>query len=488
MSEGRLEKKKPVYDNVYGFVFLTEEEYNLVDSLYFHRLRWINQLGMAFYTFPGALHNRFSHSIGVLHLVDMIFENLRRNMGNNAVEVETERITRFAALLHDIGHYPLSHTIEQSYMMNQAVNHWGDVREMGTTGDKDEEAPALPDYLGNPSSLEEFFLVNFIDELEPKIKQLGISADHERFAEYVIRSQDMVDELHLPDDDIDRICSIIRGDVRGDWQDSVLAKTIINSLVDADSLDYMLRDAYFTGVKLGVYDIDNILRKVTIVSEKDHDCLGFELDCIQSIESFLLAKYYWYSQIIYHYRVLIYDEIAKYFYFHLLCRENSNGEHVWSFDRLKREIVNQGTEYLKFTDSYFWRAVRQMVDDAEKKVMGTMAKVLLYRDNPDYVRFNGWPDQVKSDLGIGNDKRIVDGEEAGNSVRLYMIDDVEYILLKKNKEIFKEFSPADKGKVERKTVRMGRDREWSDIHDMSGILQFEGDKYFEGYFLYRFNI
>ena len=485
MSEGRLEKKKPVYDNVYGFVFLTDEEYKLVDSMYFHRLRWINQLGMAFYTFPGALHNRFSHSIGVLHLVDRIFENLHRNIGNTAVDVETERITRLAALLHDIGHYPLSHTVEQSYMMNQAVRHWDKAKDLETTGDLEDEGP--PDYLGNPKSLEEFFLVDFADKLEPKIKPLGESANHERFAGSVIRSQDMAEELRLADDDIDRICSIIRGDVRGDWQDSVLAKTIINSLVDADSLDYMLRDAYFTGVKLGVYDIDNILRKVTIVSENGYDCLGFERDCIQSIESFLLAKYYWYSQIIYHYRVLIYDEIAKYFYFHLLCRENSNGWQVLPFDKLARDIVNQGPEYLKFTDSYFWRVVRNIVSDEVETVMGKMAKVLLYRENPYYVPFTEWPEDLAKE--IATDKRIVEQQETGiPAMRLYEFDNATHILLKKNVEIFKNLSPDNKGKVERKTVRMGKGVEWSDIHDMSGILQFEGDKYYEGYFLYRFNI
>jgi len=320
VSEGMLKKIKPVFDNVYGFIFLTKEEYQLIDSLYFHRLRWLNQLGMAFYTFPGALHNRFSHSIGVLHIVNCIFENLKRQQDefDYKVSTETEKIIRLTALLHDIGHYPLSHTIEQAFKMDYTVRHWDEVGKDFETEGEDIEKVEIPDYLGNPSSLHEFFLHDFADELLKRVDAIVNLARHERFAKSVLRSEPMSEVLNLPDDQIKWIYYTIRGDIYEGWEDAVLAKSIINSLIDADNLDYMLRDAYFTGVKLGVYDIDNILRKVSIVYEGGKKCLGFSRDCIQSIESFILAKYYWYSQIIFHYRVLIYDEIAKMFFFHLL--------------------------------------------------------------------------------------------------------------------------------------------------------------------------
>jgi len=97
--------KRHIYDEVYGSIGITNLENELIDSKIFQRLRRISHLGMASYVYPGAVHSRFSHSIGAMHIISTISES----MGLNEDEIELLRIT---ALLHDVGHLPFSHVLE----------------------------------------------------------------------------------------------------------------------------------------------------------------------------------------------------------------------------------------------------------------------------------------------------------------------------------------------------------------------------------------
>lgn len=101
-----------INDPLYGSIELTREEADLIDTPIFQRLRRIRQTGLLQYVFPGTEHSRFTHSLGVLHIMSCIAGNLSRN---NCISGEDARLLRIAALLHDIGHYPLSHVGEQVY-------------------------------------------------------------------------------------------------------------------------------------------------------------------------------------------------------------------------------------------------------------------------------------------------------------------------------------------------------------------------------------
>ena len=102
-------KKKIINDPVYGFISIPGEFiYDLIEHPWFQRLRNIRQLGMAYYVYPGAVHTRFQHSLGALHLTELAIETLR----NKGVEIssEEEEATYIAILLHDLGHGPFSHS------------------------------------------------------------------------------------------------------------------------------------------------------------------------------------------------------------------------------------------------------------------------------------------------------------------------------------------------------------------------------------------
>ena len=112
-----LNKKKIINDPVYGFISIpTELVFDLIEHPYFQRLRYIKQLGMTHLVYPGALHTRFHHALGAMHLMCLSIETLR-NKGHEITEDEEEAVI-IAILLHDIGHGPFSHALEETIVEN----------------------------------------------------------------------------------------------------------------------------------------------------------------------------------------------------------------------------------------------------------------------------------------------------------------------------------------------------------------------------------
>jgi len=108
-----LNKKKIINDPVYGFISIpTELVFDLIEHPYFQRLRYIKQLGMTHLVYPGALHTRFHHALGAMHLMKMTIETLRSK--GHAISAEEEEAVTIAILLHDIGHGPFSHALENT--------------------------------------------------------------------------------------------------------------------------------------------------------------------------------------------------------------------------------------------------------------------------------------------------------------------------------------------------------------------------------------
>ena len=107
-----MNKKKIINDPVYGFISIPSDlVFDLIEHPYFQRLRYIKQLGMTHLVYPGALHTRFHHALGALHLMSLAVETLRYK-GQVITEAEEEAVS-VAILLHDIGHGPFSHALEQ---------------------------------------------------------------------------------------------------------------------------------------------------------------------------------------------------------------------------------------------------------------------------------------------------------------------------------------------------------------------------------------
>ena len=108
-----MNKKKIINDPVYGFISIPSALiYDLLSHPYFQRLRYIKQLGMTHLVYPGALHTRFHHAIGAMHLMSLALEVLRSK--GHHISAEEEEAATIAILLHDIGHGPFSHALEHT--------------------------------------------------------------------------------------------------------------------------------------------------------------------------------------------------------------------------------------------------------------------------------------------------------------------------------------------------------------------------------------
>ena len=169
---------KLVHDPIHGHIELDDFTLRLVDTPEFQRLRRITQLGLAYLAYPSARHTRFEHSLGTFHLARKIREH----------NPEIDEAAVHAALLHDLGHYPFSHTLEVLYPRHEENTRWA--IEHGEVGDVIRERYSVREFLG------------------------------------------------------------------------LLKHPLVSGDIDADRMDYLVRDAYYTGVGYGIVDLDRLVRNL----------------------------------------------------------------------------------------------------------------------------------------------------------------------------------------------------------------------------------
>lgn len=204
-------KERLLRDPVHGLIAIDESSpegrllVRLIDAAEVQRLRRIRQLGLAHYAFQGAEHSRFTHSIGALHLMGKLLDQLARGY---TIDSELAFYAKVAALLHDIGHGPFSHVSERIF--GQEHETW----TLRLLHDEDTEVhQALSDYArALPSYIES-----------------------------------MINGMAKPG----YLCSLV------------------SSQLDVDRLDYLLRDSLMTGVKYGIFDLDRLAHMLRIAPEGD---------------------------------------------------------------------------------------------------------------------------------------------------------------------------------------------------------------------------
>ncbi|HEY5825816.1 MAG TPA: HD domain-containing protein [Cyclobacteriaceae bacterium] len=221
-------KKKIINDPLYGFITITNELiYLLLQHPYFQRLRHIRQLGLTEFIYPGATHTRFQHALGAMHLMGLILTNLRAK----GVEISDEECeaSQIAILLHDIGHGPFSHALEDTLL--PGVKH---------------------------ESISYLFLQNLNVAFKGKLD----------LALKIFRNSYTRKFFHQ----------------------------LVSSQLDADRLDYLHRDSFYSGVIEGTIGVDRI---ITMLNVKD-DRLVVDEKGIYSIENFLHSRRLMYWQVYLH--------------------------------------------------------------------------------------------------------------------------------------------------------------------------------------------
>jgi HD superfamily phosphohydrolase len=245
-----IENHKIVRDPIHGDIKITGILVDLLKTPEVQRLHNIKQLGFAHLVFPGAHHTRFEHSLGSSMIASQIADILALN------DREKELIT-CAAQLHDIGHGPFSHTLESILLERFGVNH---------------------------VDLTEKLILGNYDILDVKEQQY-ISAPkvHEILDKYQVNEKDIV--------------NIIRGKLS---KKSYLSQ-LLNSTIDVDQLDYLMRDAYYTGVAYGMIDLQRLLQTIMIYKGN----LTIMRKGVNVVENILMARALMYSSVYFHKTVRI---------------------------------------------------------------------------------------------------------------------------------------------------------------------------------------
>ena len=259
---------KKIYDSVHRFIHVDSIESQLINSLPFHRLRYIHQLGVAFLVYPGATHCRFEHSLGVMEVATRIFDSVMLNTPSASpmyFSSQSEdyhywrKILRLAALCHDLGHLPFSHTAEKEILEEGGHE---------TQTAKIIESPYLDAIW---MSLQKKYL-----NRDLKTDVIKIALGPKPFAKVYPKAPPF-----SPSEKV--ISEMITGDFFG-----------------ADRIDYLLRDSKCTGLTYGLFDYYQLLEMLRMIPSHEGSnqlTLGIEENGLESCEALLLARHYMYRRL-----------------------------------------------------------------------------------------------------------------------------------------------------------------------------------------------
>lgn len=246
-----------IRDTVHGFIRLSDAEVEFIDSPEFQRLRRIKQLAMTSYVYPGAVHTRFEHSLGVLELATQMFSFIKRNTDPriwegmvvsrlNEAGLDEEQsliVLRLAALFHDIGHLPFSHAAEG--ILPKGIKH-------------------------------EHISVAIMRSMKQRVDKLFFEGATERAIQL-----------------IDPVAAKSPTEI-------MFLRGLLSGQIDADRCDYLLRDSLHCGVNYGRFDLERLLDSIMIVDNDGIPDVAIHKGGLHAVEALILARYYMFSQVYYH--------------------------------------------------------------------------------------------------------------------------------------------------------------------------------------------
>jgi HD superfamily phosphohydrolase len=301
-------RQKAIQDPVHGAILLEPWELDIISGWEMLRLRYVKQLGPAHIVYPGATHTRFEHCVGtnflaqksirVVNYCDNLDEPCFRPL-STLLDDYQQKLFRAAALLHDVGHPPTSHTIEFALEGWSGLSH----TDLGM-------------YLILNSSITETLEQN---DIEP---------------------QTVVDILKRKTDD--PVLSLL-----SDFLDSPL---------DIDKTDYLIRDAHFSGVELGIFPAERVLMTNRVVRDRNGRFLrAFMLKALHSLEALILSRNWMFSDLYLHHAVRVAEALtSKATYYRLKEAKLSKNECIGFFTRMTDADLYQwlGESEIDFVREY----------------------------------------------------------------------------------------------------------------------------------------
>lgn len=280
-----------IKDPVHGTVILSPQEIAVVDSPAFQRLRLIKQLGFSEFSFPGATHSRYLHSLGVCHLAGLAFDYIFKNFEFSSKQVRDRfrQALRLGAMLHDIGHGPLSHATEEVMPDLSLLNI--DIYKHKKAGSnqihliKDNDTKAShEDYtikFVSDSHLTEILRTSF-----PDITPYHVAC--------------LIDKTLESTDDffIDKGLNF-----------RTILSQLVSSEIDVDRMDYLERDAYFCGTNYGRVETNWLISNFTYHVVESEVYLALNKRALYTFDDFLISRHHMYLMIYFHHKSIIYEEM-----------------------------------------------------------------------------------------------------------------------------------------------------------------------------------
>ena len=288
-----------IRDSIHGAILIEPYELKILDSPYFQRLRQIKQMGFSENSFPSASHNRYVHSLGALNAASQVFDRIftpttpQKGLLSTLPRESLQRwkaVVRLAALLHDIGHGPLSHTTE-----------------VAMPALKDLQLPeTLMQARGSQKKAthEDYTLKMILDSgltsiLQKASQSLGFSPLH--IASLIEPALEVRDDF-------------FKVQAEGCTLDfHPILKQLISSELDSDRMDYLRRDSLHAGVSYGQFDYHWLISNLTYHLHEGRVYLALHHRALYTFEGFLISRFHMFLMVYFHHKSVVYDEmLAQY--------------------------------------------------------------------------------------------------------------------------------------------------------------------------------
>lgn len=283
-----------IRDPIHGSLVFSDEEVAVIDSSAYQRLRSIKQLGFMEFSFPGATHNRYLHSLGVCHLAGRVFDHIFPIQSFPDAETgrRLRQCTRLAALLHDIGHGPLSHTTEEVMppLADLSVEVYRYRREVNSGF-----GPQLAVDEGRKRANHEDYTIKFITDSP---LSLILKQNFSDISPFHIAC--LIDKSLVCSDDFFHV---------GDRSFRTILSQIVSSELDVDRMDYLERDAYFCGTNYGRVELGWLIGNLTHHEVEGEMHLALNRRALYTFDDFLLARHHMHLMVYFHHKSIIFEEM-----------------------------------------------------------------------------------------------------------------------------------------------------------------------------------
>jgi HD superfamily phosphohydrolase len=274
-----------IRDPIHGTLLVSDAEKAVIDTPFYQRLRHIRQLGFGELAFPGATHTRHAHSLGAMHVASRLLDAVASGAGLSLpFQQRIRAAVRLAVLCHDLGHMPLSHAAEQIAPARASLR--------------------LPGWLDNGAR----------------------QASHEDFTAKILLDsslREVIDRAYGPEGiTAESVVGLISGatppgglDFRHEGLDwTPLLRAVVSGELDADRMDYLLRDSFYTGVNYGRFDLDWIIQNLSSAERDGKAYLALSRAAAFAFEDFLLSRYHMFVSVYYHHTSVNFDTMLGRYY------------------------------------------------------------------------------------------------------------------------------------------------------------------------------